>query len=179
MPYSYYRRLSARDRRTYDASDAVSAIPLPDAAGLARVVAALGAALAADDRHEVERASRELADGVCRRLRVPPVAVRVLAARPSGGYGELHGLYEPAFEPPRVTVWMRTAARRRVVAFRSFLRTLVHELLHHLDYEHLRLEETFHTEGFFKRESSVVRQLLGESGPATEPPAPARDALRH
>ena len=168
MPFPYYRRLSARDRRIYDASEAVSAIELPDAAGLSPVVADLVRALAAEDRREVESCARRLADGVCRRLGVPPVEVRVLAARPSGDYGELHGLYEPDLAPPRVTVWMRTAAKRRVVAFRSFLRTLIHELLHHLDYEYLRLAETFHTEGFFRRESSLARQLLGE--PENRPP---------
>jgi hypothetical protein len=57
---------------------------------------------------------------------------------------------------------MRTAQRRQVVKFRTFLRTLLHELCHHLDYELLRLPDSFHTEGFYKRESSLLRQLLGE-----------------
>jgi hypothetical protein len=181
LPFPYYRRLSARDRRVYDASDAVGAIEIPGAAALPPLAAALERALVAEDRRSVERAAGRLAEEVCARLAVPPVAVRVLAARPSGDYGELHGLYEPELDPPRVTVWMRTAARRRVVAFRSFLRTLVHELLHHLDYELLGLAETFHTEGFFRRESSIARQLLGEPprGPAAASAAPtAVDAAR-
>jgi hypothetical protein len=56
-------------------------------------------------------------------------------------------------------VWMRTAAFGRVVAFRTFLRTLIHELCHHLDFTYLELPHSFHTEGFFKRESSLVHQL--------------------
>jgi hypothetical protein len=59
-----------------------------------------------------------------------------------------------------ITVWMRTAARQQVVAFRTFLRTLVHEVCHHLDYELLALEETFHTEGFYKRESTLSNALF-------------------
>ena len=55
---------------------------------------------------------------------------------------------------------MRTVRHRRVVAFRTFLRTLLHEIGHHLDYEHLRLADSFHTEGFFKRESSLFYQLV-------------------
>jgi len=55
---------------------------------------------------------------------------------------------------------MRTAQRHQVVTFRTFFRTLIHELCHHLDYELLRLPESFHTEGFYKRESSIVHQLL-------------------
>jgi hypothetical protein len=77
------------------------------------------------------------------------------------GLEELHGLYEPG--PPgqraRISVWMRTAQRRQVVAFRTFLRTFVHEICHHLDYELYELRESFHTQGFFQRESSLYRQL--------------------
>jgi hypothetical protein len=64
---------------------------------------------------------------------------------------------------------MRTARLSRVVAFRTFLRTLLHEIGHHLDYTHLKLAESFHTEGFFRRESSLFRQLVPEEPP---PPAP-------
>ena len=67
---------------------------------------------------------------------------------------------------------MRTAQRRQVVAFRTYLRTLLHELCHHLDYELYRLDESFHTEGFFQRESSLVHQLIGK------PPAKARRRAR-
>jgi hypothetical protein len=70
----------------------------------------------------------------------------------------------------RITVWMRTAQRVQVVKFRTFLRTLVHEVCHHLDYEHYGLAETFHTEGFYARESALMRELLGET--ARTPPAP-------
>jgi hypothetical protein len=55
---------------------------------------------------------------------------------------------------------MRTVKHRRVVAFRSFLRTLLHELCHHLDYELYKLSDSFHTEGFYKRESSLFHQLV-------------------
>jgi hypothetical protein len=97
-------------------------------------------------------------------LEIAAAEVQVLAARPSSRYGELHGLYtsEPP-RPPRIQVWMRTARHRRVVAFRTFLRTLLHEVGHHLDYQHLKLADSFHTEGFFKRESSLFYQLVPEA----------------
>lgn len=62
----------------------------------------------------------------------------------------------------RITVWMRTAQRVQVVRPRTFLRTLLHEMCHHLDYEYYGFEETFHTEGFYARESSLMRALLDE-----------------
>ena len=62
----------------------------------------------------------------------------------------------------RISVWMRTAQRVQVVRFRTFLRTLIHEVVHHLDYELYKLPETFHTQGFYACESALMRELLGE-----------------
>jgi hypothetical protein len=45
------------------------------------------------------------------------------------------------------------------------LRTLIHELCHHLDYELYELEETFHTGGFYKRESSLAGALFAQELP--------------
>ena len=110
----------------------------------------------------VQQACQEITDEMLQQLQVPPVQIIILEVRPSDTYGELHGLYEPSDSPYlcRITLWMRTAQQERVVAMRTFLRTLIHELLHHLDYEYLDLKETFHTEGFYKRESSLFRQLM-------------------
>ena len=102
--------------------------------------------------------------------------VRVLAVRPSDYEGELHGLYEPDEDRPRalISVWMKTAQKKQVVAFRSFVRTVVHEMLHHLDYEHFGLEETFHTEGFYKRESSLSNGIFAAAGIPPPEPKPGR-----
>jgi hypothetical protein len=109
----------------------------------------------------VTAAAAALALGLARGLAVAPLEVRVLAVRPSSGGGELHGLYtREERRPAAIQLWMRTARHRKVVAFRTFLRTLLHEVGHHLDYELLRLPDSLHTEGFFKRESSLFRQLV-------------------
>ena len=92
--------------------------------------------------------------------------VQVLAARPHAKWGELHGLYEWEARkggPPLITLWMRTAKQRRVVAFRTFLRTLLHEVGHHLDYAGLGLGDSFHTEGFYARESHLFHQLVTDA----------------
>jgi hypothetical protein len=162
MPFAYYNRLSAAGKRIYRRSDSIVALALPPGVKPGPDVARLRAALAADDRPAVQAASQHIVEALAQGYAVPPLRVRVLARRPSDDYGELHGLYEPAEgrAPARVTVWMRTARRRQIVAFKSFLRTLVHELCHHLDYELFTLEETFHTEGFYKRESALANALL-------------------
>ena len=166
MRFAYYDSLSAGSKRTYRKSDALLRIAVPDVAALVPVATSIEPALAAANLTQVERACQALVDGLNARLGTPPIVVRVLERRPANNAGELHGLYEPEDEGERarITVWMRTAARRDVVAFKTFLRTLVHELCHHLDYELYKLPETFHTEGFYKRESTLANALLAQEG---------------
>ncbi len=164
MPFSYYDRLSQRAQAIYRKSDATTSLPLPGAERLRPLVEELRAALVEDDRRAVEKAAGRLASGLASHLSLSAVAVQVLAVRPSSSWGELHGLYtRDGDRLPRIQLWMRTARHRRVVAFRTFLRTLLHELGHHVDYELLRLADSFHTEGFFKRESSLFHQLVPEA----------------
>lgn len=162
MPFAYYNRLSARQQAIYRKSDVIDSVIIPDAAPLASFVETVARALSADDRAATQNACQSLLDALTMRLVVPAVRVAVLAKRPELRDGELHGLYEPAQggAPVRISVWMRTAQRRQVVAFRTFLRTLLHEFCHHLDYERFKLPDSFHTEGFYKRESSLLKQLL-------------------
>jgi hypothetical protein len=160
--YAYYANLKPRQKATYRRSDETVKLALPNRAGFAPLVASIGTALASEDRARVERAARALVDSLAAAFDVSPVKVKVLSRRPSTAESELHGLYDPAEgrAPPVIRVWMRTAAHKRTVAFRTFVRTLLHELCHHLDYELLKLDDSFHTEGFFKRESSLFKQLM-------------------
>ena len=177
MPFAYYQRLSARDRAIYRRSDAVSSVTLPRPDELRALVHALQQAHATEDRRGIEAAAGALARGLAGQLELAPVAIEVLAVRPSADWGELHGLYtREAARMPRIQLWMRTARHKRLVAFRSFLRTLLHEIGHHVDYERLALADSFHTEGFFRRESSLFHQLMPEAKdptPAGESPAGA------
>lgn len=161
MPFAYYDRLSSRNKAIYRRSDAVTAVKLSHPELLHPLVGGLEEALAREDRRAVERAAGLLARGLLQMLELSPIAVQVLAVRPSTSDGELHGLYtREEGQPTRIQLWMRTARHKRVVAFRTFLRTLLHELGHHLDYELLGLADSFHTEGFFQRESSLFRQVV-------------------
>jgi hypothetical protein len=161
VPFAYYARLSRRERELYDRSDRIRRIELPRAEGLRPVVEVLRQGLARDDRKVVEAAAIRLVEGITAILGVEPVEVGVLAVRPRLRAAELHGLYtRDEARRPRIQVWMRTVHYRRVVAFRTFLRTLLHELCHHLDYCHFKLADSFHTEGFFQRESSLFYQLV-------------------
>jgi hypothetical protein len=162
MVFAYYRRLSRQQKAIYRQSDAAHAVRLPNWSGLRPLVSELELALREEEQPRIETLCQRLLAGLTEGLNVEPVALTVLAVRPHSDWGELHGLYRPAHDgaPATIVVWMRTAQRAQVVAFRTFLRTLLHELCHHLDYELLELPDSFHTEGFYKRESSLFHQLV-------------------
>lgn len=162
MVFSYYHRLSASQKRVYRRSDEIITLRLPHADALRPLVARLPAALRAEKQADVQRLCQALTDELTARLHVPALRIEVLAVRPANDWGELHGLYTPAAGRERalIQLWMRTVRHRRVVAFRTFLRTLLHELCHHLDYELLALADSFHTQGFYKRLASLYHQLL-------------------
>jgi hypothetical protein len=163
--FAYYARLSPRQKLIYQQSDAVPAITLPEPIAPRERVLTLRAALAEEDRPRVERNCQDLANRIFDQLGVSRVRVAVLAVRPSRKWGELHGLYDPTRGQGNILIslWMRTAQRKRVVALRTFLRTLLHEVCHHLDYEYLSLADSFHTQGFYQRESSLFRQIWPEA----------------
>lgn len=160
--FGYYARLSAKDKRIYRQSDAIGEVPIPDVDALFPIVRSLAEALEIGKRHGVAKASNALAHALFAQLGVSPVRVRVREVRPSDEHGQLYGLYTFAHDgnPPEIQVWMRTAALARTVKFPTFLRTLAHEIAHHLDLTLFALENSFHTVGFFRRESSLTRTLL-------------------
>ena len=162
MP-NFRHRLTRAQQRIYDRSNATAAVPLQAPATLRQAVALLPAALQAGDPRRVEQLSQRISDEIVAVLRVRRVRVQVSGTRPSNTRGELHGLYTPAHNGSSATIklWMMTAKRKQVVAFKTFLRTLLHEICHHLDYTLLGLADSFHTDGFYQRESSLFYRIGG------------------
>ncbi|HEY8515250.1 MAG TPA: hypothetical protein VIS07_07040 [Candidatus Binatia bacterium] len=163
MPSEWWRRLPAAQRREYERSDAISYVRLKPSPALSEAVLELDRMLQADDQHATERASQVLVNRICAALGVPTVRVRVQGVRPHDRRGELHGLYSPDAGGggyDRITLWMRTAKRGDVVRTRTFLRTLLHEVCHHLDFVLFSLPNSFHSKGFYQRESSLFRVVV-------------------
>ena len=156
MP-AYFYRLTAARQRTYLKSDSIERLPFVPDAGTFDSARNLMRALETGTRLAVNDATRILVADLCRRFAVPAVRIEVREVRPRNARGELHGIF--FVRPPSIVLWMRTAQRHDVVKPRTFLRTLLHEVGHYLDYALLKLDDSFHTSGFFKRESFLVRAL--------------------
>jgi hypothetical protein len=182
---AFFYRLPPHAQRCYLESDSITRYEFVPDASAAKSVAGLTRMLAKGNPTDTERAARAVASEMCRLAGVPGLAVDVREVRPKNARGELHGLFYPS-DPrkrtlPRVVLWMRTAERREVVKPRTFVRTLMHELVHYFDYSVLKLDDSFHTHGFFARESFLVRSTIApQETPETEGPALLRAWLdRH
>lgn len=161
MPFPYYKKLSREMKRVYRLSDAMEKVPIQDKKKIQQVVLKLGQALESEDMPAIKKYSSSMCKRICEDLKVENVGVKILSQRPSNSQGELQGLYErEEGKRPKITIWMKTARKKKVVAFKTFLRTLLHEFLHHLDYAYFDFPDSLHTEGFFKRESDLFRQIM-------------------
>ena len=173
-------RLTPLQQRIYDRSASITSIQLTPTPQLLEATTALAGALVADDQLRVEALAQTIVNHICGRLKVRTVRVHVQGVRPSNRRGELHGLYTQYGGGSRsdsIQVWMRTAKRGQVVAFRTFLRTLLHEVCHHLDYTYLHLRESYHTEGFFQRESSLFRAIVQQPREEEHKPTQSLSAM--
>ena len=161
---AWYKRLPPALQRVAEASDRIPSLAFRPGPTVAQAVDELVQVLPTGKVIEVQVRSQRIADGICTAFRVPLVRVIVNERRPHNQRGELHGLYTPAEPPTRdtITLWMLTAKRVQVVAPKTFLRTLLHEICHHLDYTHLHLRDSLHTRGFYQRESSLFAAIAGD-----------------
>ena len=161
MAFAYYKSLSAAKKRVYRRSDEIQSIRLSQATPLRTLAAELEKALKTENKQLARSLCQYIADGMTNDLKVSKVRVDVLAVRPHDETSELHGLYtRQQGRRANIRLWVRTAERKKIVAFRTFLRTLLHELCHHFDYELLKFSDSLHTEGFYKRLSSLFNQLV-------------------
>jgi hypothetical protein len=163
---AFFYRLSPAAQRTYLCSDAIETFGLVPSPEALQMTAALMTTMAEGRQAAAGIIARQLADELCRLLQVRPIDIEVRGVRPHNARGELHGIFYPT-RPPKIVLWMRTARRHQPVKPKTFVRTLLHEVGHYLDYALLGLGDSYHNSGFFKRESSLVRALLPESAPET------------
>ena len=60
-----------------------------------------------------------------------------------------------------IGVWMRTAVRKEVTSFGTFLSTVCHEFCHHLDFYKYGFPDSWHTRGFYERAGALYHCARG------------------
>jgi len=150
-----------KNRELFAESDRINTLRVPQDDRLRRISAAIEAAMKAERAGDVLRFSGEFVDAAADFYGVKHCGVRVLAARPlrvrERSTIELFGDYNPAAE--LIRVWMKTAVRKEVTSFGTFLSTLCHEFCHHLDFQ--RFPDSWHTRGFYERTAALYHHARG------------------
>jgi hypothetical protein len=128
-------------------------LDLPGDPLLTTIAAAIESAMEAGKAADVRKPCTEFLARAAEFYKVPPCSIRVLAARPlrvrENWTTELFGDYDPG--TMNIRLWMRTAVRKDVTSFGTFLNTLCHEFCHHLDFHLFNFEDSWHTRGFYER----------------------------
>jgi len=151
------------NRAAFLESDRIRTLDLPQDGRLLTIAQSIESAMKAGKSPDVYRACAEFLAATSAFYRVPTSTVRVLAARPlrvrENWATELFGDYNP--ETMLVRVWMRTAVRKQVTSFGTFLSTLCHEFCHHLDYQRFGFCDSWHTRGFYERSAVLYHHARG------------------
>jgi len=146
-----------RNRAEFLKSDRTKTLDLPQNGSLLDIAQRLAFAMEASAAPDVRKSCAEFLATASEFYKVPHCGIRVLAARPlrvrESWATELFGDYHP--ETMLIRVWMRTAVRKEVTSFGTFLSTLCHEFCHHLDF-HLQ-----HSSGVSMSGSFAPVQLGG------------------
>ena len=138
-------------------SDRIKTLDLPQDGCLLRCAKSIESAMKAGTTVDARRACAEFLALASSFYRVSTPGIRVLAARPlkvrESWATELFGDYNP--ETMLIRLWMRTAVRKEITSFGTFLSTLCHEFCHHLDFQRLRFPDSWHTRGFYERTATL------------------------
>jgi hypothetical protein len=144
-------------------SDRMKTLDLPQDESLLAHAKCIESAMKAGTNANVRAACTEFVAVISDFYKVPACGIRVLPARPlrvrESWATELFGDYSP--ETMLIRVWMRTAVRREITSFGTFLSTLCHEFCHHLDYQRFEFPDSWHTRGFYERTAALYHHARG------------------
>jgi hypothetical protein len=153
----------SKNRQGFSESDRINTLDLPgDAFLLPEIAKSIEAEMQKGETKGVRVACAGFLSEAPRIYQVPECGVRVLAARPLKGREwtyELFGDYDPATMLMRL--WMRTAVKKEVTSYGTFLSTLCHEFCHHLDYHLFKFSDSWHTRGFYERTAVLYHHAKG------------------
>ena len=107
---------------------------------------------------------KSISDAICKDLGVSPCSISYGGKQPHSNnsrgttVAKIYGTYRTL--ACSITLYKHTAKTGKVVANKTTLDTLLHELCHHFDYKLLKLSDSKHTAGFYKRITTLKHELL-------------------
>ena len=152
-----------RSRSAFLESDRLNALDLPESGVLSAFGRTINCAMRTGKTADVRQACTDFLATISECYEVPDCGIRILSARPlrvrENWTSELFGDYDPSTKIIRV--WMRTAVRKDITSFGTFLSTLCHEFCHHLDFQCFKFADSWHTRGFYERSAALYHHARG------------------
>ena len=132
-----------KNRAGFLESDRIKTLDLPQDGRLLAIAQSIESAMRAGATADVRRTCTEFLGAASEFYKVSECGIRVLAARPlrvrENWSTELFGDYAP--ETMLIRLWMRTAVRKEITSYGTFLSTLCHEFCHHLDFHRFKFHD--------------------------------------
>lgn len=145
------------NRASFCESDRIGTLELPSDGRFLKAAKSLEAIMKTGVGADIRKTCSEFLADASKFYNVPACGVRVLAARPlrvrENWATELFGDYNP--ETMLIRAWTRTAVRKEITSFGTFLSTLCHEFCHHLDFQRFGFPNSWHTRGFYERTAAL------------------------
>jgi len=113
---------------------------------------------------EISKYSNELISILSMSYKLPTVKIHTGGKRIINRRNQMLGVHRTRdlgkkTQRSSISVFSRTAKRQQYVKPKTFLRTLIHEFMHHFDRYNLELVYEYHTKGFYNRVTTVYNQL--------------------
>jgi len=155
---------SGKSLSQFRQSEQLTSIELPPSPKLVDLAWVIESVMKEGSPVEVRTACAEFLNSAAAFYNVKAPEVRALSARPlrvrEGGWQiELFGDY--AIRDALIRIWTRTAVRKQVTSFGTFLSTLCHEFCHHLDCQKFGFVRSPHTRGFYERTGLLYHHARG------------------
>jgi hypothetical protein len=155
---------NAKSLNQFRESEGMTSIELPAHPKLSQLAEAIDSAMKEGALDQIRQASSEFLGAAADFYGVRAPGVRALSVRPlrvrEGGWQtELFGDY--TIGEALIRIWTRTAVRKEVTSFGTFLSTLCHEFCHHLDCQRFGFSRSPHTRGFYERAAALYHHARG------------------
>ena len=117
-----------------------------------------------------ERQLQALANEICKSLRIPQIKVMFIGRQPAT-FKMNHRSHQTVTtsktlgsycrEPfnTSIIIYRYTAVKKKEVSPKTAINALLHEIMHHWDYEKLGVKKSKHTSGFYQR-ISLLKEML-------------------
>lgn len=101
----------------------------------------------------------ELLTYLCDKFKIAPIKRLIILDKPRKQIknGQIYGYY--VRNNREIYIYNKTAKTNKIIAINRFYETLLHEFIHHYDFEKLKLSDSPHTSGFYKRITDLMKKI--------------------